>query len=81
MHKPLFAAIVIAIALPVSAFAADSYTVDPITLFRISASATWAFRRCKAALTRPAARSRWIALQKPARSTSASQPTRSAPGT
>ena len=29
MHKPLFAAIVIAIALPVSAFAADSYTVDP----------------------------------------------------
>ncbi|MGA7593702.1 MAG: YceI family protein [Gallionella sp.] len=29
MNKPLFATIVIAIALPVSAFAADSYTVDP----------------------------------------------------
>lgn len=33
MHKPLFAAIVIAISLPVSAFAADRYTVDPYHTF------------------------------------------------
>ena len=29
MHKSLFTALVVSVALPLSAFAADSYTVDP----------------------------------------------------
>jgi polyisoprenoid-binding protein YceI len=29
MHKPLFTALVVTVALPLSAFAADSYSVDP----------------------------------------------------
>jgi polyisoprenoid-binding protein YceI len=33
MHKSVFAAILVSIALPLSAFAADSYTVDPLHTF------------------------------------------------